>query len=217
MPETTVQLADLTVDDFLDRLASSDPAPGGGSASALAGAMAAGLVGMVAELTAGREQYAEHDAAVREIGAAAAGHRRTLMTLAQDDATAYDAVVRARRLPKETEAEQAARSAAIGASMLEAARIPMQIATESLDVLQLAERMAPIGNKNAVSDAGVAALLAVAALRGAILNVRINLPYLGVDEPMRTEAPDELARLEELGAMLEASAAAAVDARIGGS
>jgi formiminotetrahydrofolate cyclodeaminase len=217
MPETTVQLADLTVDGFLDRLASSDPAPGGGSASALAGAMAAGLVGMVAELTAGREQYAEHDAAVREIGAAAAGHRRTLMTLAQDDATAYDAVVRARRMPKETEAEQATRSSALRESMLEAARIPMQIATESLDVLQLAERIAPIGNKNAVSDAGVAALLAAAAMRGAILNVRINLPYLAEDEPMRAEAPAELARLEELAGMLETSAAAAVDARIGGA
>jgi len=217
MPETTVQLADLTVDDFLDRLASSDPAPGGGSASALAGAMAAGLVGMVAELTAGREQYAEQDAAVREIGAAAAEHRRTLMTLAQDDATAYDGVVRARRLPKETEADQAARSVALRASMLEAARIPMQIASESLDVLQLAERIAPIGNKNAVSDAGVAALLAAGALRGAVLNVRINLPYLAADESMRTEAPAELARLEELAGMLEASAAAAVDARIGGS
>jgi formiminotetrahydrofolate cyclodeaminase len=215
MPETTVQLADLTVDGFLDRLASSDPAPGGGTASALAGAMAAGLVGMVAELTAGRDQYAEHDAAVREIGAAAAEHRRTLMTLAQDDATAYDAVVRARHMPKETEAEQATRSAALQASMLEAARIPMQIATESLDVLQLAERIAPIGNKNAVSDAGVAALLAAAALRGAVLNVRINLPYLAADEPMRREAPAELARLEELAVMLEASAAAAVDARIG--
>jgi len=215
MPETNVQLVDVTVDDFLDRLASSDPAPGGGSASALAGAMAAGLVGMVAELTVGREQYVEHDAAVREIGAAAAGHRQTLMTLAQDDATAYDAVVRARRLPRETEAEQAARSAVLRDSMLEAARIPMRIATESLDVLQLAERIAPIGNKNAVSDAGVAALLAASALRGAVLNVRINLPYLAPDEPMRGEAPAELERLEELAGMLEASAAAAVDARIG--
>ena len=215
MPLTNVQLADLTVDGFLDRLASSDPAPGGGSASALAGAMAAGLVGMVAELTAGREQYAEHDAAVREVRAAASEHRRTLMALAQDDATAYDAVVRARRLPKETEDEQAARSAALRDAMLEAARIPMQIAAESLEVLRLAERIAPIGNKNAVSDAGVAALLAAGSLRGAVLNVRINLPYLAEGEPMRVEAPTELARLEELAGMLEASAAAAVDARIG--
>jgi formiminotetrahydrofolate cyclodeaminase len=212
---STVQLADLTVESFLERLASHDPAPGGGSASAVVGTMAAALVAMVAELTVGREQYAEHEAIVRELGSAAASHRRSLLALAQDDATAYDDVVRARRLPKESNGDQARRATALGAAMLEAARIPMEIARISGEVLRLAEQIAPIGNKNAASDAGVAALLAAGALRGAILNVRINLPYLSPDEPMRQEAPADLARLEEVAGLLEASAMAAVAARIG--
>ena len=81
-------------------------------------------------------------------------------------------------------------------------------------MLDLAERIAPIGNRNAVSDAGVAALLAASGLRGALLNVRINLPYLPADEPMRTSAPAEIARLEALAEKGERAALAAVDARL---
>ena len=208
------RLADLTVDALLDRLASSDPVPGGGSAAALAGAMGAGLVAMVAELTAGRPEYAEHDGTVTELKAAALARKGLLLTLAEVDASAYEAVVSARRLPKDSEPEREARATALRGAMVEAARVPMRTAVVAGEVLELAERIAPIGNRNAVSDAGVAARLSAAALRGALLNVRINLPYLPADEPLRLSAPAEIARLEAAATEHERAALDAVDARL---
>lgn len=208
------QLTDLSVQELLERLGSSDPVPGGGSASALAAAMGAALVAMVAELTIGRAEYAEHEETVRHLRFDAIERRAELVALAQEDATAYDAVVQARRMPKDTEAEKAARSQALGTAMVGAARAPLRAAIVAGEVLDLAQRIAPIGNRNAVSDAGVAALLAAAGLRGALLNVRINLPYLPPNEPMRTSAPAEIERLEALAEKGERAALAAVDARL---
>ncbi len=210
----TPRLSNLTVDALLDRLASSDPVPGGGSAAALAGAMGAGLVAMVAELTAGRPEYAEHEAVIAELRARARASCDLLLALAEEDAVAYDAVVRARRMPKESEGEREARATALRGAMVEAARVPMRTAVAAGEVLELAERIAPIGNRNAVSDAGVAAQLAAAGLRGALLNVRINLPYLPADEPLRLSAPAEIARLEAAATEHERAALGAVDARL---
>ena len=206
------RLADLTVREMLDRLASSAPAPGGGSAAALAGAMGAGLVAMVAELTIGRREYAEHEATVTQLRSDAVTRKDLLLDLADEDATTYQSVVAARRMPRESEAERATRSAALGEAMLAAARIPMHIATVAAEVAALAEQIAPIGNRNAASDSGVAAQLAAAAVRGAALNVRINLPYLPADEPLRLSAPDELARLEAEATAHEFAALRAVNA-----
>jgi formiminotetrahydrofolate cyclodeaminase len=208
------QLTDLTVQELLERLGSSDPVPGGGSASALAAAMGAALVAMVAELTIGRAEYVEHEETVRHLRFDAIERRAELVSLAQEDATAYDAVVQARRMPKDTEADKATRTEALGKAMVDAARAPLRAAVVAGEVLDLAERIAPIGNRNAVSDAGVGALLAAAGLRGALLNVRINLPYLPADEPMRTSAPAEIERLEALAETGERAALAAVDARL---
>lgn len=208
------RLSDLTVTALLDRLASSDPVPGGGSAAALAAAMGAGLVVMVAELTIGRHDYAEHDDLVSDLRDAARARKDQLLALAEEDAAAYDAVVTARRMPKETEAERELRATALRAAMVEAARVPMRAAVVAAEVLEMAERIAPVGNRNAVSDAGVAAQLAAAGVRGALLNVRINLPYLPVDEPLRTSAPDEIARLEAVATVHERSALGAVDERL---
>jgi formiminotetrahydrofolate cyclodeaminase len=208
------QLTDLSVQELLERLGSSDPVPGGGSASALAAAMGAALVAMVAELTIGRAEYVEHEETVRHLRFDAIERRAELVSLAQEDATAYDAVVQARRMPKDTEADKATRTEALGKAMVGAARAPLRAAVVAGEVLDLAERIAPIGNRNAVSDAGVGALLAAAGLRGALLNVRINLPYLPADEPMRTSAPAEIERLEALAETGERAALAAVDARL---
>lgn len=208
------RLTDLTVDALLDRLASSDPVPGGGSAAALAGAMGAGLVAMVAELTTGRPEYAEHEAAIAELRGAARARKDLLLALAEEDAVAYEAVVRARRLPKDSEPEREARATALRGAMVEAARVPMRTAVVAGEVLELAERIAPIGNRNALSDAGVAAQLAAAAVRGALLNVRINLPYLPTDDPLRVSAPTEIARLEAVATEHELAALGAVDARL---
>lgn len=208
------RLSDLTVDALLDRLASSDPAPGGGSAAALAAAMGAGLVAMVAELTLGRPAYAEHEETITRLRAEAQARMRLLLELAEEDAVGYDAVVVARRMPKDSEPEREVRATVLRAAMIEAARVPMRAAVVAAEVLELAEEIAPLGNRNAVSDAGVAAQLAAAGLRGALLNVRINLPYLATDEPFRLSAPAEIARLEAAATEHERAALGAVDERL---
>jgi len=210
----STRLNDLTVGALIERLASSDPVPGGGSASALAAAMGAALVAMVAELTIGRPEAVEHEAAIRELRAAAQQRCAELLGLAEQDAAAYQAVVMARRLPKDSEAERQARATALRSAMVDAARVPLQAATAAAEVLDLAQRIALIGNRRAVSDAGVAAQLAAAGLRGALLNVRINLPHLAADEPLRDSAPAQIAALESLAAERERAAMAAVDARL---
>jgi methenyltetrahydrofolate cyclohydrolase len=207
-------LSDLTVNALLDRLASSDPAPGGGSAAALAAAMGAGLVAMVAELTLGRPAYAEYEDLVSDLRDVARARKDQLLALAEEDAVGYDAVVTARRMPKESDAEREARASALRSAMVEAARVPMQTALVAAEVLEMAERIAPIGNRNAVSDAGVAAQLAAAGLRGALLNVRINLPYLAEDEPLRLSAPEEIDRLDAFATVHERAALGAVDERL---
>ncbi|MEO8638580.1 MAG: cyclodeaminase/cyclohydrolase family protein [Chloroflexota bacterium] len=210
----STQLTDLSIQAFLERLGSSDPVPGGGSAAALAAAMGAALVAMVAELTIGRPAYAEHEATVRHLRFDALDRRTELLSLAHEDATAYDVVVRARHMPKDSEAERAARTDALQKAMTEAARIPLRAAVVASEVLDLAERIAPIGNRNAASDAGVAAQLAAAGLHGALLNVRINLPYLADDDPLLQSAPAEITRLEALATTGEQAAMAAVDKRL---
>jgi formiminotetrahydrofolate cyclodeaminase len=189
------RLLELTVRGLVERLASSDPVPGGGSASALAGAMGAALIHMVVELTDGRPAAAGHEETLTEIRTAAVAWQAELLNLAEMDASAYTAVVQARRLPRESELERNARDVQVGAAIREATRVPLATALAASEVLELALRLAPIGNRNAVSDVGVAALLSTAALRGAALNVEINLPYVTADDELRAEAATETARL----------------------
>lgn len=189
------RLTDLTVRRLVERLATSDPVPGGGSAAALAGAMGAALVRMVVELTVGRPAAEGHAEELTGIGVAASNWQSELLNLAELDATAYDAVVRARRLPRDSELHKRARDTQVAAAVREATRAPLATARVANEVLTLAERLAPIGNRNAVSDVGVAALLAAAAIRGAAMNVEINLPSLAADEPLRSDAADEIGAL----------------------
>ena len=189
------RLSDMTVRELLERLATDDPIPGGGSASALAGAAGASLVQMVVALTTGRPTAAAHEDELKEIGLRGATLTSELLRLSELDAVAYAAVVVARRLPKNTEVERLSRTRQIEAATREATSVPLDIARRADEVLGLAERLALMGNRNAVSDVGVASLLGVAGLRGAALNVRINLPFLPENEPLRTEAGRELDRL----------------------
>jgi glutamate formiminotransferase/formiminotetrahydrofolate cyclodeaminase len=186
------RLSELTVRELLERLATDDPVPGGGSASALAGALGASLLQMVVALTAGRPAAAGHDDELTEIRLRAATLTSELLRLSELDAAAYAAVVAARRLPKDTDVERLARTRQVEAATREATAVPLEVARRAEQVIALAERLTPIGNRNAISDAGVAALLAAASLRGAALNVRINLPYLPETEPLRREAATEL-------------------------
>lgn len=185
-------LADLTVNALLDRLAAGDPTPGGGAASALAGALGAALVSMVCNLTVGRERYAEHDAEVRAIRDEALGLLARLRDGVQEDADAYGGVMAALRLPRQSDAEKAARSEAVQAATLEAARVPLELAEASARVLDLAERAVGKTNPNAASDLAVAALLAGAALDGAAANVEVNLTSL-TDDPTRAQLGARLA------------------------
>jgi methenyltetrahydrofolate cyclohydrolase len=203
-------LTQLTFDDLTNRLASREPVPGGGSASALAGALAAALLAMVTELT-------PDDPAASQLGPPARDLVARLGDLAQADADAYGAVVTARRLPRGTDAERNARALAIRSAMADAAGTPLRTAEAALEVLDLAERLAPIGNVNAVSDVGVAGQLAAAAARGALLNVRINLPYLEAGEPLRATLPGDARRVEAEVAAAEDRVAATVAARMEGS
>ena len=208
------QITDLRARELIERLASSTPTPGGGSASALAGAMGAALVQMVVALTSGRPAAGGSERELTEIAAAAANSQSELLNLADLDALAYAAVIRARRLAKETERERAARAVQVAAATREATRAPMHIARMAATVLDLAERLAPIGNRNAISDVGVAALLAASSMRGAALNVRINVPYLD-DEALREEATVEIDRVLAGLDERERAIRAAVEARLG--
>jgi methenyltetrahydrofolate cyclohydrolase len=207
-------LAELRLGEFLERLASGAPTPGGGSASALAGAAGAALLHMVTELTR-PEAHSVDDEALAELRGAAASWQSELSRLVDLDAAAYEGVVAARRLPRTTDREIEARRVQVAGAVREATRVPLEIARRAFAVLTLAERIARIGNRNAISDVGVAALLAAAAVRGAAMNVRINLPALPADDPLCTEAGGEVDTLLSKLDGAEAAVRRAVEARTG--
>ncbi len=167
--------SDQTLAQFLDELASSSPAPGGGAAAALSGALSAALTAMVCQLTIGRKNYADVSAELEAVLPRAQEKRRELMSLMEADAAAYADVIATYKLPKETEADKIARTAATQEALKRAAEVPFQIVGACTDLLDLLAPVAAKGNKNAASDAGSAALLAEAGLRAALLNVKINL------------------------------------------
>lgn len=160
---------------YLDDAASKKPAPGGGSVSACAGALGAALVGMVCNLTQGREKFADVEAEMTTLVEASEAARRRLEQLLQEDTTAYNGVIAAYKLPKETAEEQAARTVAIQAGLIVAADVPLEICRAAVEVCRLAKVAAGIGNPQAVTDAGIGAILGEAAVVGAALNVKINL------------------------------------------
>jgi formiminotetrahydrofolate cyclodeaminase len=185
---------DLTLDEFVDRLASAAPTPGGGSASAVAASFAAGLVAMVASLSQDRPRYAMHAAVHAHAKAAGTELADRLLRLADEDAAAYGTFAAALKLPRETEEQGAARAAAIRAAARVAAEVPLRCVEACLEVVTAAELLAARCNVNASSDIHVAALLAEAAAKGAAANVRVNLPSVG--DPGWAAATD--ARVGEL-------------------
>ena len=163
---------------FVGAVASPTPAPGGGSVVALVGALGAALAQMVAGLTFGRKKYLAVDAEMRELGLKAAGLVNTLSALIARDAASYEKVMLAYKLPSEPAEALTARQSAITDALLRAAEVPLETARACAEVAELAATCTEKGNTNAVSDAGVAALLADAACRGAVYNVRINVSSL---------------------------------------
>ena len=173
-----MKLVDMTIESFAGLLASDAPAPGGGSASALAGALGASLAAMVARLTIGRKKYASVEADMLGLASKADLLARELLLLVDEDTVAYNQVMYACRMPKEGAGETMARDEAMEAANKTATSVPLKTARLSLEVLELACAAAEKGNDNAVSDAGVCSLLARAAVEGAIYNVAINLPSI---------------------------------------
>ncbi|HTI06678.1 MAG TPA: glutamate formimidoyltransferase [Gemmatimonadales bacterium] len=199
---------------FVASVASSSPTPGGGSVSAHVGALAAGLAQMVAGLTVGRKKYAAVDAEMRQIALDAAALVNTLSALVKKDADAYGAVSAAYKLPSEPADAAAARTAAITDALLGAAEVPLETARACARAAELAATCANKGNTNAVSDAGVAALLAEAACRGAVYNVRINISSMS-DRSRGTGLVEEANQLLAQTRRSVEQATAAVDAAIG--
>jgi glutamate formiminotransferase/formiminotetrahydrofolate cyclodeaminase len=168
--------AEQALPEFVDEVASSAPTPGGGTVSAVAGALAGALATMVARLTIGKKKYAEVEGAMREVEREGEAIRRELLELAAADARAFEGYRAAMKLSQRTPEEIAARARAIEAAALTAAEVPLHTAEACVRALELARTAAESGNENAVSDAGVAAWLARAGAEGAALNVKINLP-----------------------------------------
>ncbi len=199
-----MSLLALTARDLLDRFASTDPTPGGGSAAAWAGATGSALVAMVCAMPKTRTGAAEERERLETAARWAQVGGERLRRLVDDDAAAFDAVMAAYRLPKETEEDKARRKDAIAAAGRRAAEAPMQTAEACLVVLAAATEAAAHGNPNALSDSRTGAALALAGLLGALENVAINL---GPGSPGATELLDKaeaarregLARARDLG------------------
>lgn len=167
--------AKMTVEDFVSQLASASPTPGGGSASALAGAMAAAMVEMACNLTVGREKFRDVEEELQVVLARASDLRKQMLDAVDEDTQAYDAVSSAYKLPRNTDAEKAERTAAIQVALQGATEVPARVARAASETAQLATIAVQKSNPNVASDARVARLLADAAMEGAIANVEINL------------------------------------------
>lgn len=190
-----MNLQDLTVKEFIDKVTGNDPVPGGGSVSALNGSLAASLAAMVANLTVGRKKYAEVNDEMEELSARLTGLSAQLLNDVDRDAEAYDRVFAAFKLPKETDEEKAVRTEAIQRETKYAAQVPMEVARTAHAMLPLIDTVARKGNSNAVTDACVAMMCARTAVLGALLNVRINLTSI-TDEAFVKERSAEAERLE---------------------
>jgi methenyltetrahydrofolate cyclohydrolase len=166
---------DQPIRHFLDKLASKSPEPGGGSVAALTGSLGAGLVSMVCSLTLGKEKYKDVQPQVEALIKESEKLRIEMQDLIQKDTEVYGGLSEVYKMPKNTDAEKAARTAKMQEALKKACQVPFEIGLKSLEVARLAQRAADIGNVAAVSDAGVAVLLAQACAQSAALNVKINV------------------------------------------
>lgn len=196
--------------DFLEAIASPDPVPGGGSVSAYAGALAAALTKMVAGLTIGKKKYVAVEAEMTVVAAKAEILARSLSHLVQRDADAYSAVSAAYKLPKDNEDPARSRTDEIQKALIVAAQVPLETARLCVQVAALAATVAAKGNNNAVTDAGVAGLLAEAGCRGAAWNVRINVASLD-DRSAGAHLEQEAAQLVKAASVSAAEACGFVE------
>ena len=185
-----------SLDEYASRLASDAPVPGGGSAAAVVAALGAALVAMVARICAANPKYEAHASSARDIVAESDALRERLTAARERDERAFAAVVSAQRLPKASPEERSARGVALEAALRAAAEAPLDAAEMALRVLQLADRILRIPNRNLAGDAGCGAEFAFAALAACAYNVRVNHRYMHDDEAIAAQS-ELLERYEE--------------------
>jgi formiminotetrahydrofolate cyclodeaminase len=195
-------IKDKPIQQFLDELASKAPTPGGGSAAAIMGAMGAALVSMMCNLTIGKKNYEAVEGEMKEALEQAESLRERLTDMVRADVEAFDRVMGAYGLPKDTDEQKQARSQAIQEALKAATEVPLECAKACAEVVKLSKTVAEKGNRNVVSDAGVAVLAGYAGLRSAALNVYVNAGAIK-DETFVSSRLDELSRI--LGGMGEAN------------
>ena len=177
----TEKLTDKPMKSFLDELASSAPAPGGGSVAALSGALGAGLISMVCNLTLGKPKYAAVQDDISAILKKSESLRKELTDLLEADVQAYTQLSQTMKMPRETDEQKATRAALMDKALKAATEVPMRVAEACVAVMAMCPPAAEKGNTNAVSDVGVGILMAEAGLRSAALNVLINLGVIKDD------------------------------------
>lgn len=189
------KLVDLSCTSFCEKLASEAPTPGGGGAAGMAGALAAALSSMVANLTLGKKSFEHIEPEIREILSAVEELRSKLLGLVELDAAVFGSFMVCYKMPKSTDTEKLARQEAIRQAAKEAALVPMNIARASTEIVVLADKLARIGNPNVITDATCSAILGRASLRCAVYNVYINL-NLTKDEVFNQALREEIAKLQ---------------------
>lgn len=200
---------------FLDELASSSPAPGGGSVAALSGALGSALTSMVCRLTAGKKKYADAEEEMRSVLERSEKLRADFARLVDADTAAFTKVMEAFSLPKDNDDQKALRSAAVQEATKEAALVPLECMKHGIDALALALAVARRGNANSVSDAGVSALMIGASIEAAALNVRINLAGIA-DAEFVSWKGSEVASILKTGREVVEEILGVVEERMGG-
>ena len=211
-------LMEMTLEKYSDVLASNEPAPGGGSTAALSGLMASALTMMVVNLSVGKKSYEALDEAIKqkfiEDFHNVEGLKKELSQLVDEDTAAFNKFMEAMKLPKDTEEQKKVREEKMQKASIYALEIPLKTAEKCLGILQNQEVIATYGNKNAISDVGVGALMALAGLEGAVLNVKINIPGI-MDERIKNTASVKVEKLLTEGARLQKNIMEIVNKRIG--
>ena len=196
------EMKNMTLDAFAEATASGDPVPGGGSVSALAGALAAALTGMVAGLTVGKKKYQDVWAEMEPIIPMAENIRTELMDAITEDSKSFDTYMQALSLPKDTPEEKEIRTAKMQEGLKEATKVPLRVAHKAAAILSLAKMVTEKGNATALSDGLVAAMMARTAVKGAAFNVRINLRSIK-DELFVLATTAQVEALEKVAAEVE--------------
>ncbi|HRS40822.1 MAG TPA: cyclodeaminase/cyclohydrolase family protein [Dysgonamonadaceae bacterium] len=191
-----MNLQDLTLKQFLEKTANNEPVPGGGSISALHGAVAAALTEMLANITIGKKNYSAVEETMKLNATKASALRTEFLTDIDRDAEAYNLVFQAFRLPKDTDEQKVLRSEKIQEATKVAAMVPMEVAERAFELLDLIGETTRKGNKNAITDGCVAMMTCRTAVLGALLNVRINLASIK-DERFVKELSEKCKRIEK--------------------